>query len=330
VAAYKQPRKVRSVYIRVAIGLLTLILLVLFINPKEIAHDLAKADLRYVLAGFGVCLLALAARSLKWQFILKRMGIRIPFWRLMEVYTISYWFSTFLPGSLGGDIYKVYDIARATDKKIRPILAVIIERLTGVLALLALTVVALLLYQNELPIPGWLLPLTIGGAVIATMGLLAVLLFFEPLWRAANRILPVTQKIVKPEKIAHLVEVSMELRNNRRLFIEAVLLGIMVQVLVLLAYYLMARSISDQISLYYFFTLYPMVEIASMIPVSINGMGVREGLTVFSMQYYQITPAVSMSMGIMFRLIAIILAIIGGILLLRRKSAWKATATDHV
>jgi hypothetical protein len=67
----------------------------------------------------------------------------------MEVYTISYWFSTFLPGSLGGDLYKVYDIARATDKKIRPVLAVVIERLTGVLALLAVTVIALLLYRTR-------------------------------------------------------------------------------------------------------------------------------------------------------------------------------------
>ncbi len=303
-----------------AIGLLTIVLLVFFIDPKEIAHDLAMADMRFVLAGFGVCLLGLAARSLKWQFILRRMGIRISFWRLFEVYTISYWFSTFLPGSLGGDIYKIYDIARATDKKIRPVLAVIIERLTGVLALLALTVIALLLYRSDLPIPNWLLPLTIGGTVLATAGLLAMLLYFVPLWNAVNNIIPITRKWMKPEKIAHFADVSLELRRNRRMFIEAILFGMVVQVLVLLAYYLMARSISDQISIHFFFTLYPMVEIASMVPISINGMGVREGLTVFSMNYYHITPAVSMSMGIMFRLVAIVLAIIGGILLLRRKS----------
>lgn len=315
-------------YIRVAIGLLTLVLLVLFIDPKEIASDLASADLRFVLAGFGVCLLALAARSLKWQFILKRMGICIPFWRLVEVYTISYWFSTFLPGSLGGDIYKVYDIARATDKKIRPVLAVIIERLTGVLALLAVTVIALLLYHRELPVPDWVLPLTIGGMVLATTGLLAMLLYFVPLWDVANRFVPITRKLVKPGKIAHFAEVSLELRRNQRMFVEAILLGMIVQLLVLLAYYLMARSISDQISVHYFFTLYPMVEIASMVPISINGMGVREGLTVFSMNYYQITPAVSMSMGILFRLVAIVIASIGGILLLRHKSGWKATPSD--
>ena len=312
-------------YLRVAIGLLTLVLLVWFLDPKEIAHGLSQADMRYVLAGFGVCVLGLAARSIKWQFILKRMGIRIPFWRLMEVYTISYWFSTFLPGSLGGDLYKVYDIARATDKKIRPVLAVVIERLTGVLALLAVTVIALLLYQRALPVPGWVLPVTISGAVLATTGLLAMLLFFTPLWKLANRWVPFTGKILGAEKAAQLGAVSEELRGNKRLFIEAVLLGMVVQVLVLLAYYLMARAISDQITPNYFFTLYPLVEIASMVPVSINGMGVREGLTVFSMNYYQITPAVSMSMGILFRLIAIVLALIGGLLLLfRRKTQWTA------
>ena len=169
-------------YLRVVFGLLTMVLLVYFLNPKEIVHDLAKTDIRYVLAGFGICLLGIAARSLKWQFILKRMGINISFLRLFEVYVISYWFSTFLPGSLGGDLYKVYDTSRATDKKIRPTLAVVIERLTGVLALLTVTVLALLFCRSQLPIPHWFLLLIIGGMTLATVGLLSLVLFFQPLW----------------------------------------------------------------------------------------------------------------------------------------------------
>ena len=306
--------------------MLSLVLLVALLDPLEIAHDLGKADGSDVAAGFGVCLLALVARTLKWKRILRRMEIRIPFWRLLEVYTISYWFSTFLPGSLGGDVYKVYDLARATDKKIRPALAVVIERLTGVMSLLTVTSLALLVYGRDLPLPAWLMPVLIGGAVAATVALLAGLLFFESIWMLINRLFPWTASLIKAEKVAQFGEVSVELRRNHLLFIEAVALGIVVQLLVLLSYYLMAKAISDGVSPYFFFTLYPLVEIASMIPISINGMGVREGLTVYAMKVYAVSPSLAMSMGILFRLVAIALAVLGGILLmLRRNGGWKVS-----
>ncbi len=317
-------RRSRSFLLRLGFGVVSLVILFALLNPMEIVNDLGQANGRYVAAGFGVCLLGLACRTYKWKRILKRMDIHVSFWRLFEVYTISYWFSTFLPGSLGGDVYKIYDVARATDKKIRPALAVVIERLTGVLSLLTVTTIALLVYGRDLPLPAWLMPLLIGGAVAATVALLSGLLFFEPIWKSVNRIIPWTAGLIQAEKVGQFGEVSRELRGNRRLFIEAVALGIGVQLLVLLAYYLMARAVSPGVSVHFFFTLYPLVEIASMIPISINGMGVREGLTVYAMQVYAVSPSLAMSMGILFRLVALALGLLGGILLLMRRSGgWK-------
>lgn len=319
-------RRSRSFLLRLAFGVLSLVILIALLNPMEIVHDLGKANVGDVAAGFGVCLMGLVARTYKWKQILLRMDIQVPFWRLLEVYTISYWFSTFLPGSLGGDVYKVYDVARATDKKIRPALAVAIERLTGVLSLLTVTTAALLVYGRDLPLPAWLMPVLIGGAVAATVALLSGLLLFEPIWKIINRIIPWTAGLIQAEKVAQFGEVSRELRRNHRLFIEAVILGIGVQLLVLFAYYLMARAVSPGVSVYFFFTLYPLVEIASMIPISINGMGVREGLTVYAMQVYAVSPSLAMSMGILFRLVAIALGMLGGVLLvMRRSGGWKVS-----
>ncbi len=318
-------RRSRAFLLRLAFGVVSLVILVALLNPAEIITDLRKANLHDVAAGFGVCLLGLVARTYKWMQILKRMDIQVPFWRLLEVYTISYWFSTFLPGSLGGDVYKVYDVARATDKKIRPAMAVAIERLTGVLSLLTVTTVALLIYGRDLPLPAWLMPLLISGAVAATVALLSGLLLFEPIWKAVNRIIPWTGGLIQAEKVAQFGDVNRELRRNHRLFIEAWVIGIGVQLLVLFAYYLMARAVNPGVSIYFFFTLYPLVEIASMIPISINGMGIREGLTVYAMQVYAVSPSLALSMGILFRLVAIALGMLGGILLvMRRSGGWKA------
>jgi glycosyltransferase 2 family protein len=320
-AATKPARKKISMIARLLFGLLTFLLLVYLFNPREVMGDLAKADLRFVAGGFGLSVLALLARTLKWNLILRRIGIHVSFKRLLEVYTISYWFNTILPGSIGGDLYKIYDLSRATRKNIRPAATVIIERLTGVLSLLAVAVAVLIVYRHHLYVPAWMIWLCIGFSSLATVGLLLVLLYFGPVWNLIIRLAPFLARILKKEKADSLIVVSNELRSNHRLFIEAFWLGVVVQVLVLSAYYVMALAISRDISAVYFFTLYPLIEIASMVPISINGIGIKEGLMVLSLQYSNITPAISMSMGILFRLIAIALALIGGVLLMIRKSS---------
>jgi len=313
---------------RLLFGLLTFLLLLYLYDPREVIVDLAKADMRFAAGGLGLSILALLARTLKWKLILHRVGIPVSYKRLLEVYTISYWFNTFLPGSIGGDLYKIYDVSRASSKNIRPAATVFIERLTGVLSLLAVAITALVKYRHELYVPAWMIWLSIGFSALATLGLLLALLYFGPIWKFIVRPFPFLSRILRDDKADSLIVVSNELRTNHRLFIEAFWLGVVVQLLVLSAYYVMALAISRDISAVYFFTLYPLIEIASMVPISINGIGIKEGLMVLSLKHSNITPTLSMSMGILFRLVAIILALIGGVLLMIRKSSgWKVDDT---
>ena len=61
-----------------------------------------------------------------------------------------------------------------------------------------------------------------------------------------------------------------------------------------------------------------------MAPISINGIGIREGLMVYSMQEFSITPATAMSMGVLYRLNTIAHGLLGGLLLIfRRSNVWR-------
>lgn len=317
-----------SWFFRLLFGVVTIVLMFYFLDLHEVGDDLIRADIRFVMGGLFLSIMALFARTWKWKMILRRVGIRVSYGRLLEVYTISYWFNTFLPGSIGGDLYKIYDVSRASNKNIRPAATVIIERLTGMLSLLAVAMTALIMYRHELYVPAWMIWLSMGLSSLAVACLLSVLLYFGPMWKFLTHFIPFLKKVLHPDKVESLVTVSNELRSNHRLFTEAFLYGVIVQVLVLAAYYVMALAISRDIAGAYFFTLYPLIEIASMIPISINGIGIKEGLMVFSLKYSNITPSVSMSMSILFRLIAAGLACIGGLLLMVRKSSgWKVDDT---
>jgi glycosyltransferase 2 family protein len=319
--------KKMSFLLRALFGCATFLLLFLVLHPRKIIAALAHAHLGFFCAGFALCLVGLAGRALRWMLIMRHMGLHVPYWRVLEVYTISYWFNTFMPGSMGGDLYKMYDVSRASAKKIRPAVTVLVERITGILTLLVVAVVALALFHDKVPVPPWLLALILkGGAVVSVMVLIGMLRF-EACWSLASRFLPFARRLLPPERARIIGAVFEEMRQKPVLFVEAFALGLCIQVLVLATYYVLALAITDTVPGIYFFTLFPLIEITSLVPITVNGIGIKEGLLVFSLRYAEVGPAFAMGLGILFRIVAILLAVIGGVLLVIRKpSGWR---TQH-
>jgi len=312
-----------SFVLRALFGCAMFLLLFLVLHPREIIAALTHAHLGFFFAGFALCLLGLAARAFRWMLIMRHMGLHVPYWRVLEIYTISYWFNTFMPGSMGGDLYKMYDVSRASAKKIRPAVTVLAERITGVLALVVVAVVALALFHDKVPVPPWFLALILKGAAVAMVLVLIAMLRFKACWSFALRVCPFLHRLLPVERAQVIGEVFEEMRRKPVLFVEAFALGLCIQVLVLATYYVLALAITKDIPGIYFFTLFPLIEITSLVPITVNGIGIKEGLLVFSLRYAEVGPAFAMGLGILFRIVAILLAVIGGALLvLRKPSGW--------
>ena len=312
-----------SLALRGVFGCAMFLLLFLVLHPREIIAALAHAHLGFFCAGFALCLAGLAGRAFRWMLIMRHMGLHVPYWRVLEVYTISYWFNTFMPGSMGGDLFKMYDISRASTKKIRPAVTVLAERITGVLALLVVAVAALALFHDKVPVPPWVLALILKGVAVVIVLALVGMLRFKACWSLLSRMFPFVRRFLSAERARTIGVVFEEMRRKPVLFVEAFVLGLGIQVLVLATYYVLALAITQEIPGVYFFTLFPLIEITSLIPITINGIGIKEGLLVFSLQYAEVGAAFAMGLGILFRIVALMLAALGGLLLvLRKPSGW--------
>ena len=319
-----KPRRKLSVWLRSAFGIALIAVLFTVLHPREIVHALTHARMDLVAIGTLLMFLGVDARAFRWLLMLAHLGIHIGYFRALEITMISLWFTTFLPGSLGGDIFRVYDMARASSKTLRPAVTIVTERITGVLALLIVAVVALGLYYHSIPAPAWIMILVITLTGLTALGLLALLLYFREIKEIALRLVPALRRLVTDERAEALASVSTELRGKPRLFVEAMLLGLLVQGLTLMSYFTLGRAIQPDIPALYFFTFVPLIEIASLLPVTINGMGLKEGLLVYSLKLSKTPEALSMSMGLLFRIASTALALVGGLLLLcRRSTKWK-------
>src|SRR5205085_2695149 len=82
------------------------------------------------------------AAAMRWHILLKVQGIRLTLPRLTGLFFIGMFFNQFLPGGTGGDIIKSYLLLKETSgKKAGALLAVLFDRLIGLLALVVITAV---------------------------------------------------------------------------------------------------------------------------------------------------------------------------------------------
>jgi len=87
---------------------------------------------------FPVCL---SVGAWRWKLILDAHGMPLSMWRALELYLIGHFFNAFMFGAIGGDIIKVFFVAKAIPhKRTEAVTTVFIDRLVGMLALVALAV----------------------------------------------------------------------------------------------------------------------------------------------------------------------------------------------
>jgi len=115
-----------------------------------------------------LCLLVTAPLSaIRWLYLLRALGFRPTVWWTINITFISLFCNTFLPGSHGGDLVRIGMAYRASGGKLNRItLSVIVDRLSGIVALLALG--AAMLAWLPVQYREWV----IGIACILTAGLI--------------------------------------------------------------------------------------------------------------------------------------------------------------
>lgn len=179
-----------KVALRLLFGLSTFLLLFYYFNPREIIEVLKQTNWLYVALTLGLCLVVMGLRAWRWLGVLRDLDMKAPFSTLFGITMESNYFNTFLPGSLGGDLYRVYGLAKESETRLRPLATVVIERLTGLLALVVVCLVALTVYRRVLP------PETTILAVFCLLIAVALIVGFfyitlvEKIWGLLLRMLP--------------------------------------------------------------------------------------------------------------------------------------------
>src|SRR5947207_5207545 len=139
----------------------TIALLIWVFHDHEQRAKMGKAiqaaDLRWVIAAIFAYVTVEIAAAIRWQILLRVQGIRLNFFRLIGLFLIGMFYNQFLPGGTGGDIIKSYLLLKETQHKAGALLAVVFDRLIGLVALVTITVTLVALRFDLL----WQAPVTV-------------------------------------------------------------------------------------------------------------------------------------------------------------------------
>jgi uncharacterized membrane protein YbhN (UPF0104 family) len=272
------PSRRRALLVPVLKAVVSIGLLALLLSRVDGARLFAAARqasapwLLGALALYGVMVLASAWR---WGVLLTAQDIRLPFRTLTSSFLVATFFNNFLPSNIGGDVVRVADTAPAAGSKTLATTVVLLDRGLGLLGLVLIAAIG-----------------ATTGSRLADGGPVAPLLLWGGFCAAAVVALPA---LLRPHAFARLLQPLRALHpawvDERLARLTAALSrfgkapgalaacfgGAVVVQAVLVAFYVaIAQSLRIPIGFAELAVIVPISFIVQMVPLSMNGFGVRE------------------------------------------------------
>jgi len=216
----------------------------------------------------------LLASALRWGVLLRAQHVQLPFSFLTQSFLVATFFNNFLPSNIGGDVIRITDSAKAAGSKTLATTVVLIDRGLGVLglALMAATGATLMQRMALDPLRPGMLWAGFGlGAIIATPALLMP----ETVTKLLQPLRVFHQEWVD-ERIGKLTYALTRFKETPAALAICFIGAVVVQGILVLFYVAIARSMNIQIGFAELAVIVPISFIAQMVPISMNGFGVRE------------------------------------------------------
>ena len=313
-----QRSQIRNALIVLKLTVSTVLLVVLFrrADIPSMAARFRQMDPVWTIAALGVYGLMLAVSAWRWRLLLRVQTVEASMGTLTRSFLVATFFNNFLPSNIGGDVVRVADTAPLTGSKTLATTVVLIDRILGLIALLVLAAAASgLAWRYGLPLDGmqyvWL------ALVGFTCGLLFFLRYPEKLTRTVRSILADRLEAVQVRLQNLVAAVSRFAQEPRELWV-AFGGALVVQALLILFYVCTARSLSVPFPLLAASVIVPISLAVQMVPLSINGFGVREAVFAFFFTSLGLNVSSALTLSLGSAMLIMLFSLSGGAVFLMR------------
>jgi uncharacterized protein (TIRG00374 family) len=292
-------------YIRVIVSIVLIGYLLLKSDIGMIASIVKGAEVQYLLLSFLMLLLSIGVSVWRWDILLRCKNVVVNSYELTRLFMIGLFFNNVLPSSIGGDIVKTYKLAKQTSKKSEVISSVVMTRLVGFFSLLAIAGVTVLLGLGKVEARHVII--VFGAMFLLIAGMFTVTRHW---FRALARRLSTLPLYPLVRSTYHSIR---EYRKEKGALTQSFVLAVVFNLLVVAQALLIGVAYGVPLHPYYYFLFIPLIVVFTMLPVSINGIGVRESGFAYFFTPLGVTLEASLTVSLTMYAQLLAASLIGGI-----------------
>ncbi len=230
--------------------------------------------------------------------------------RLFSISAITYFFNTFTPANLGGEFVKIYllkkefqNTAGSNNQIAYAVAPVFIEKFIGLFVTFLLCILFLpFLFHYVYEVHSlWLFPF-----IILNLFLIAWIFYQFQIGR-------------KIKIISSFYNSLKDFKSREKSIFFALIYTFIIQIMNIVIICILSYSLGLKVDNLFYFSVMPLITLINLIPISIGGLGIREGAFVYFLKAINISPDIAITISLLSYLATVTASIIGLIEYLRNR-----------
>lgn len=293
--------------LRVVVSIALLAVLLSRVDRDALWDSVRHASLPWLAIALGVYCIHVMTGAWRWRLLLGVQNVHVPHRELFSSLLVAYFFNNFLPSNIGGDVVRIRDTSRPARSKTLATLVILTDRVLGVIGLFLVAAVASTVAFEArgsagapiLPVWLWAI-LFVGTAAVAPAVLSPTQLgrLLAPLAR------------LHPEWVGGRIEtltLTLHRFRSRPVVLATCFTGaVLVQTLLVVYYLAVVYALNLPVTVWDLAVIVPVSLVVQMLPVSLNGLGLREA----TFSFYFTRIGLPVHHGVLLSLVAAGLAML--------------------
>jgi uncharacterized protein (TIRG00374 family) len=310
--------------VKIVISTCLMVFLIKKISIPELLRLVSDIDLRIIAAALGCFFVSNLLGSFQWHMLLESSGIKLSFNQTFRFYFVGLFFNNFLPANVGGDAVKIYDVTKVGSGVYQVVAVTMLDRLLGVFSLCLLAVFATLyLISSQGPNMYGAYLLVFCACMVPALGFY----FFKPLGNLLRKTVMVIRPLSLDTRISSILDHLGKFKGKKLFVSRLVGLSLVIQTLRVLTHVLVGLALGvitlgvtlDFVVLCQFFIFVPLLSLAMIPPITINGIGIREMLGIVLFANAGLAEADAFAMEFLTYVISVAVSLVGFLFFLSRR-----------
>jgi uncharacterized membrane protein YbhN (UPF0104 family) len=311
--AFNQVLKQKILFLKLSVSIVILAILFFLSDTSKMLNALVNINLWIIFIAVSLCFLQMVLAGFRWYILGVGTGDFLNILTVIKINFAAMFCNQVLPTSIGGDVVRVTLAGREGLTIGRAIRTVLLDRVTGLLSLIVLIAFTFIAVESYLPKEWPVQTIKVSPILIL---IIVFILFYN-----GKTLAPLLQKVGYFEWFGtFLREGSVLIREGKTIY-YTISISIIIHSIGALCVWTLANDLGLEINYLSVLGFLPFISLAQLIPISIAGWGVREGVVVTLFAWMGMDASIALLVSIIWGSSIAISAVLCGFIWVGMRSA---------